>query len=245
VSEDVSPGGSEILRHEAGEHDFEPSAGDAVLIEAIDAHLTTAFGDDEGLVFHEVVSDLVHVDVHVAPPARERTWTTLVTSGMAERPMAVPEAIEDYRYAELVLAVPGELKTDAWALPDGDGYWPVRVLNGLARLPHDFETFLYYGHTIPNGDPPEPYTEGTSLCCALIDVPQLTDPAFDELQLEDGRLVRFYGVYALHRNEMEFKLQAGTDALRERLAEAGVTELIDLDRESVIGRRRRLLGRGR
>jgi hypothetical protein len=244
MAEEVSPGGSEILRHQPRERDFEPTGGDPALIEAIDDHLTSMLGEHDGRVYHEIVSDIVHLDVHMVPAAGERVWTTLVTSGMAERPMAVPEDLEEHRYAELTLALPSHwsLDTDTWE--DENLYWPVRLLKDLARLPHDYETFLYYGHTIPNGDPPQPYADGTALCGALIGPPVLTPDGFDELELADGRAVRFYAVFPLHRNEMEFKLQKGAEALWERLEEAGVSELVDPNRESVMGRRRRLFGRG-
>ena len=41
------------------------------------------------------------------------------------------------------------------------GYWPYRMLKELARLPHEFDTFLWKGHTVPNGDPPQPYGPNT------------------------------------------------------------------------------------
>jgi hypothetical protein len=242
VPDEVSPGGSEIFRHEARERELEPTGGDPELIEAVQSHVETCFGS-ESSVFHEIVSDLVHVDVHVVPPFGDREWATLVTSGMAERPMTVPEGLEDHTHAELVLAVPPSWPLEHEAFSDERVYWPIRLLKQLARLPHEYDTFLHHGHTIPNGDPPEPYADGTALCGALICPPILTPEAFDRLELADGRVVHFYGVFPLHRNEMEFKLQKGADALWERFAEAGVTELLDLGRESVIGRRRRLFGR--
>jgi hypothetical protein len=244
VEEERSPGGSDILRHEAREREFEPTRGDPELIEAIDRHLESVFGEHDGGVYHEIVSDLIHLDVHIVPATAERPWSALVTSGMAERPMTVPEGLEEYRYAELMLALPAEWPLEDEAFADENVYWPIRLLKDLARLPHDYATFLYHGHTIPNGDPPEPYADGTALCGALIGPSLLTPETFDEVRLPDGRTVHVYGVLALHRNEMEFKLQKGADALWERFEEAGVTELVDPNRESVIGRRRRLFGRG-
>jgi hypothetical protein len=244
VDEERSPGGSEILRHQPREREFEPTGGDAALIDAIDAHLVAAFGEHHGRVFHELVSDLVHLDVHMVPATDERPWTTLVTSGMAERPMTVPDGLEDHRYAELTLALPAGWPLEDDAFEDENVYWPIRLLKDLARLPHDYETFLYHGHTIPNGDPPEPYADGTALCGALIGRPELIPEELETLTVPDGRVVHLFGVFPLHRNEMEFKLQKGADALWERFYEARVTELLDPDRESVIGRRRRLFGRG-
>jgi Suppressor of fused protein (SUFU) len=238
---DGTPGGSEIVRHEFRERGREPSSGDPELIDAIDRHLERAFGDD-GNVFHELVSDLVHLDVHFIPARGERSWSTLVTCGMAERPMTVPDSLEEYRYAELLLALPSDWPLTEDAFADERVYWPIRLLKDLGRLPHEFETFLYYGHSIPNGDPPEPYAAGTKLCGALISPPLLVPDGFEQLQVSDDRVVHFYAVSVLHRDELEYKLEHGAEALWERLDEAGVTELVDPARASVVGRRG-LLGR--
>jgi hypothetical protein len=243
MADEISPGGSEIYRHEARERKLEPAAGDELLVQAMDRHLDRTFGDHEGMVFHELVSDLVHIDVHFVPPAGSRAWTTLLTSGMAERPMSVPEGLEDYRYAELVLALPSEWPLEERAFGNEANYWPVRLLKELARLPHEYDTFLWYGHTVPHGDPPEPYARGTKLCCALVGRPALIDEEHESFRVPDGREVHLYGVYPLHRDEMDLKLEQGDEQLWARLADAGVTELVDPRRESVVGRRRRLFGR--
>lgn len=244
MSDEISPGGSEILRHEPVERGFEPTIGDPALVEAIDEHLSRVFEEPDGMVFHELVSDRIHLDVHAVPPGEGHEWLTLVTSGMAERPMTVPDGLEDYRFAELTLALPAGWPIDESSLSAESNYWPIRLLKELARLPHDYETFLFYDHTVPNGDPAEPYAEGTSLCGALIGRPELIAEEFETFRVADGRVVNMYGVVPIHRNEMEFKLQKGAEALWERLYEAGVTELLEPTRESVIGRRRRRFGKG-
>jgi len=242
--EERSPGGSEILRHEWRDRGLEPAGGDPELVEAISDHLDRYFGvHDDAIVLHEMVSDLVHVDVHIVPPEGERSWTTLVTSGMAERPMTVPEGLEDHRHAELVLALPADWPLDQASYVDEANYWPVRLLKQLARLPHEFETYLGYGHTIPNGDPPEPYAETTSLCCACILPPLLTPEGFERLETPDGRTIHFYALIPLHEDEMNLKLKKGADALMDRFDAAGVTELLDPRRPSVGGPRRGLFRR--
>jgi hypothetical protein len=243
MTKEVSPGGDPILRHEEREREFELAIGDEALIDAIDEHLTSAFPEYEGAVFHELVSDLVHVDVYLVPPGGQRTWITLVTCGMAQRPMTVPEGLEDYRYGELMLALPADWPLDADSWEAERWYWPIRLLKVLARLPHEYETYLYYSHTIPNLDPPEPYALGTELCAALISRPELVSDEVESLTVSDGRVVQLWGVFALHRDEMELKLQEGVEALLPRLHAAGVTELVDPARPSVIRRRRRFFGR--
>ena len=113
----------------------------------------------------------------------------------------------------------------------------------LARLPHEFETFLYHGHTVPNGDPPEPYAANTELCCAWIAPPVLTPDGFGELTMADGRVVHFYAFVPIYEDEMKLKLDRGDDALIEAMDEHGGTELLDPRRPSVAPRRRGLFRR--
>ena len=53
----------------------------------------------------------------------------------------------------------------------------MRWLKQLARMPHEYDTWLWTGHTVPNFDPPEPYDESTSLCGALVMPPMLVPDA--------------------------------------------------------------------
>ena len=102
---DRSEGGIPIVQYEARERAFEPDFGDPETIEAVSAHVERHLGRI-GVVFHEIVSDLVHIDLLHVPPTRERPFHTLVTCGMSTRPMNVPEDAEELRYAELMLSLP-------------------------------------------------------------------------------------------------------------------------------------------
>jgi Suppressor of fused protein (SUFU) len=237
VTEETSPGGSSIFRHEQRAREFEPARGDPRLVEGITDHLARAFGTDDIGVFHELVSDLVHVDVHLVRAGAGRP-NVLVTSGMAERPMTTPEGSDVGRWAELMLALPPEWPLSEQAFEDERSYWPIRLLKVLARLPHEYETFLWYGHTIPNGDPPEPYAADTRLSGAILLTPTLLADGLERIPLDDRRVVHLLAVIPIHADEMTFKLDAGAAALAERLGQAGVTEVIDPARASVVERRR-------
>jgi hypothetical protein len=239
---EVSEGGSEIFRHQPRERGFDVAIGDSELIEAAEAHLTRHVGEP-GTVFHEVVSDLVHVDVHVVPPVAERPWTTLMTSGMAARPMTVPDGLEEHALAELTLALPPEWPLTEKDWEDEANYWPIRLLKLLARIPHEFDTFLGWGHTVPNDDPPQPYAGNTELCCALIGPPLLGGEDFQRFEVPDGRKVDIWAVVPIHADEMKLKLDRGTEALEALLDKSEVTELLDPARPSVVPPRRGLFRR--
>ncbi len=229
---EVSPGGSTIERHTAQQ----PSAGQAVQAddERICAHIETYVGP-LGSVFHELVSDRVHVDVHVVQPTDKRPWITLITAGMSAMPMTVPEGAEEFRFGELCVCLPPDWPLGDEAFEDERNYWPVRLLKSLARLPHDYGTWLGHGHTIPNGDPAKPFAAGTQLAGALVMRPPASlGWGFHELQSGE-KTVLFYLVTALYADEMDYKLGHGVDSLLERLvAQPGAVAPIDVSRPSVV-----------
>ena len=224
-----SGSGSPVYRYEPGARP-ELSSGDPALVEAISDHISEHFGAEDYMVWHQQISAYVHVDLHAVPPADDRPFYTLITSGMSQKPMRAKS--EDAAYAELVLALPPDWPMEREAFEDERNYWPFRLLQNLAVLPHQFETWLWSWHTVPNGDPPKPYAPGTELCCAMLAPTRVAPRDFDILH-HDGREIVFHGVYLLYEDEMQAKLDGGSDALLRPLYDAGVTELVNPSRPSV------------
>ncbi len=229
---EFSESGQPVYRHTPRDRAFEPAFGNRHTIEAVSRHVGRYVGKVEH-VFHEVVSDLVHVDVHLVPPQPDRPLVTLVTSGMSDRPMTLPPGCDASAYAELLLCLPADWPLEQADFKDEANYWPVRLLKFLARLPHEYDTWLGFGHTVPHGDPPEPFDASTGLCCALVVPPTLFDDRFDQLALSDDKVVQFYAVVPIYREEMAFKLRHGTEELLRRFAAVGVCELLDPHRPNV------------
>lgn len=231
MTDERSASGIPILRYD------EPveggiAEGDPELIAAVDAHVTRHLGAP-ATVYHEIVSPHVHIDIHVVAPSEDRPDYTLVTSGMSELPMA------DGSFAELTISLP-----PTWPAPDGPGFegpsaiWPYALLQELAWLPHGFATVLGEGHTVPHGDPPEPYAPDTRLCGVII-APPLTAPDGFEVLRHGDREIRVFAVYPLHADEMDLKLAKGVGALYDLLDAADVTETVDVSRPSVAPPKRR------
>ncbi|MGA2496190.1 MAG: suppressor of fused domain protein [Tepidisphaeraceae bacterium] len=202
----------------------------------IAAHIEQHIGAPE-FVHHELVSDLVHLDIHIIPPAPRRKFYALVTSGMSDLAMDVPEGIAAPRFAELMLCLPPEwplpLDTPDWAGLDERVVWPVRLLRALARLPHEHGTWLGFGHTIPNGDPPRPYAPNTRLCGAMLGYPVAPKPPFRQLKIDQQTTIAFFSVIPLFQQEIEHKLRHGAAALAERLGRKGIGEVLDISRRNV------------
>lgn len=183
-------------------------------------------------VFYELVPGSVSVDVLIVGPSEERPFRTLVTCGMAERAMVAPEGFESYRFAELLLCVSTDWPLSREAPEDEASYWPLFLLRRLARLPHDHQTWLWARHTVPNGDPPEPWAPGIDLRGAILAPPRLVLDGFGRFDA-DGAPVQLLGVIPLYEDEMRMKLDCGGDRLIERLRSFGVTEWLEPRRQSV------------
>jgi len=221
-----TPGGSEVFRHKEMPVWPPPiSTGDPALIEAIQQHIEKHLGPTEQVI-HEVVSPFVHIDVHVVRPAPSRPYSTLVTSGMSERPMKTPPDKPAPSRVELVMCLPADWNFEELTKSNAPGAWPLNVLKMTARLPHALETWLGEGHTIPNDESGTPYHPDTNMCCALLAQSATTEEPFHKLRLDDHTEVHFLGLWFITKEEMDYKLKHGSEALMERLVFNNQSELL-------------------
>ncbi len=224
-----SPAGDPIYRHKEREDDgFQLALGNDDTISGVTAHLTAHVGEP-AWVFHELLSDKVHLDVHVVEPSEKFPFFTLGTSGMSDLPMTLPKGVDAPEYAELVVCLPPTWDVRTEAFGDEAVYWPVRWLKKLARLPHDYQTWFGSGHTVPNGDPAEPFADATELCCWVVLPSAAFGEAFHTATFADGREVAFYVLIPLHKAEMDFKLKKGMSGLLPLFPD-GLPEVIDVTR---------------
>lgn len=222
-----SPSGAPILRHQNKERDWIPATyAEDEWLERIERHADQYIGEAES-VFHELLSDTVHIDVHVVRPTPERNYYTLYTTGMSALPMHTPEDAKDYAFAELMICLPPDWPIMEEELESSDYYWPIGWLKTLARLPHDYNTWLSWGHTIPHGDPAMPIAEHTDMCAFMVLPPLEVDEEFLTLDMEDGRQVHFYAILPIYLEELEYKLEFGMDALLDKFEEHDINEIFD------------------
>src|SRR5678815_2391441 len=228
-------GGSVVYRHQARGGDATAAAVDEAWGEAIDAHIARHVAPAEH-VFHEIVSERVHIDVHVVSPGDSHPYWLLYTTGMSARPMTVPDGYDATPYAELSIMLPPSWQCNAESFKDERWYWPIRWLKQLARLPHEYATWLGPCHTIPNGEPPRPFADGTKLCGMLV-LRSITLPVeFQTVSLGDVE-VDLFTLWPLTADEMKFKLDRGADALIDKFEAADLSDIIDPARPSVLRRR--------
>ena len=214
--------------------------GDDQLIEDVSAHIARHVAPVES-VFHEIVSDDLHIDIHWLPPAPQRPYHTLVTSGMAERRMNTPEEMSAFSHAELVILLEPEWPVSMRAFEQERHYWPVRLLKTLARFPFENDTWLGHGHTVATTNPPEPFAEGTELAACILLPPLTLGEEFWRMGRAGRPDVYFWAVVPIYREELQLKLERGTDALMDALDRSRIDDVVSQSRPRA-GTRRRWLG---
>ncbi len=208
------------------DEEFDPELYDDEEIDALEEHIKDYFGEFP-TTLHEIVSPDIHVDVCIVPPTPERNYYTLITEGMGAHIMDLPEELSDEQYgrAELLICLPPD-----WRVGENgeEWFWPIGLLKGLARLPINCETWLGVSHSVDNR---EPFAKNTALCGAVLRTPVDADPGAEYCELPNGERVNFYEVIPIYREEMQFKLDHGADALMERLGE--ISHIVDIRRKNL------------
>jgi hypothetical protein len=197
-------------------------------LDAVERHIEEYFGSFEN-VFHEIASPDIHVDIVVIEPTPERDYYVLVTMGMGARKMNIPAGLEKYKLerAEIMVCLPSNWNLDD--LKDEKWYWPLRWLKILARLPCEKNTWLGWGHTIPNGSP---FAENTRLSALMLIYPGAFGEESFECELPSGEEVNFYQMIPLYDEEIEYKLRHDAHALLDLMDDEDL-EYIKLERKVI------------
>ena len=126
--------------------------------------------------------------------------------------------------------IPADAAGVAEAFEDENVYWPIRWLKMLACLPHEYGTWLGFGHTIPNGGDDEPSADNTELGFMLLLTALSLPKEFQTLIIGPEKTVQFYPLYPLYREEMNLKMAQGVDALIDRFEAYDTSDVLDLTR---------------
>jgi hypothetical protein len=212
--------------------------GNTDLIEAVSDHIEHHIGPI-AIVFDEVGSDDLHIDIHHVAPAPDRPFHALVTSGMSEFPMAVPSGMTQWQHAELSILLDPEWDVRHEAFTEESVYWPVRLLKTLARYPFQQNTWLGYGHTVPGMNAPEGFAPDTRLSSALLLPPITLSQEFHRLPLPSGQDIRFWSVVPLYHDELALKKTGGVDALLNAFDRAGIVDIVSSTRPGAKPKKRR------
>jgi hypothetical protein len=183
------------------------------------------FGKSEN-VFHELNPIVPHIDIYSFKPGYDgRDYWTFVSSGMSDLRMALPKGISsEYFRTELIFYCNEPL--DRYA----------EILRKLAHFPHDNKTWLGPGHTFPNGQPPIPIFEESTVLDSFLFMPTIVSPDNDLAKklLLGGDPVNFLWLVPLSTAECNLKLKKGVDALYDIFEKVHHPYIFNPNRKSYI-----------
>ena len=225
----------EIIRRETI-----PPADDDILGH-VKVHIDRHFG-----VYTQVLTDdsdpEYPLEIAVIPPRLEHDYYTLVTLGLSRHRMGFPEERRDEKLerAELLINLPRD-----WKLPKADcreerWNWPIRMMLATARFAMDDpEVGLESRTTLSEGEEGVPLAEGTDLRGEILLCPGVFGEDSFFCRLPDGDEVNFYQVIPLYREELQYKLEHGSDALLDLCPDESL-EVIDPHRLNIVTDREQL-----
>lgn len=226
-------GRAAILEHDPEQRSAQPPAHHGMKVsEAVRGHVEANLGP-VGMVFSEVESDNIALDLLVVPATEARPYHVLCTSGMSDLPMTVPESDESPDRAELLILLPASWPLDLDSFQSYQNYWPLFWLKEVARLPHQYGTWVSWGHTVPNGDPAEPIAD-TGFTGVMVTRPYFLPSDFERLETPDGTMINFYLLFPLYPEELELALNGGANGLESNLARKKAPLVIDPQRKNTV-----------
>ena len=194
----------------------------------ISSHIKKNFGEYKN-VLHEIVSQDIHIDICVIEPTKKRNYYTLVTMGMGAHKMNVPAKFESRKIdrAELLITLPPD-----WNIQNSDetSFWAIRWLKIMARLPIEQNTWLAWGHTVPNGG--MPFAENTKLSGMFVTMPYFFGNKAAICKLPNNDEVNFYQLVPLYENEMQYKIENGAEALEDAFP-SDFDMVVDINRKNL------------
>ncbi|WP_252243385.1 MULTISPECIES: suppressor of fused domain protein [unclassified Clostridium] len=217
-SEGTSEDGTSVYRYDESLSDVD-NAALTPYVEEIKKHFDKVFPERQSSTFHELISDTIHIDITIMEATEEQPFKILFTTGMSSMPMTLPDEIPEdqrelYYRSELMMFLPADWELTEQSIKNENNYWPIRLMKQMARFPHEYNTWLAYGHTVPNYETYDSYSENTGLNGVIFN---MFKEEISVINTNDGNRINIYYVLPLYKQEIEYKLQNGMDALMDKL----------------------------
>lgn len=228
-----------------GKRPPEKSPGDAVRVseahfDALSEHYEKWFGAPNVIIYHERLSEAVHLDTLIYPPTETRPHITAATIGMSSRPVNCGHGHK--MRAELLMY----LKPN-WDFGSPIGHIPISLLHYVARYPHAEGDSFNTGYTYEA--PYRPIIEGSLLTDLFIRRPVYENMGgefddFAKCSLPNGKVCGLNWLIPITMEECYVKRSDGVEALAEILTDNNYFTL-DVDRRSFVGSENRHQRRAR
>ncbi|MDO7487573.1 suppressor of fused domain protein [Peribacillus frigoritolerans] len=193
-------------------------------------HVAKYFGPIKNTISETVPGSRVSVNIHIVPPAINKDFVTLVTTGMSDQPMDYSDKESVFKYAELLLKLPSSWLIENENMKDQNHYWPLGWLRKVAHIPHIYDGWLEEGVILPNGEPPQPFASNTKLSCIMVCRPKESE--MDNVYTKQGN-IHIYTLVPIYEEERNLALEKGHEYLLKRMSEKGISDVLDIHRVNV------------
>lgn len=160
----------------------------------------------------------------------KRPVTLIMTDGLSEKKMKLPEQSNEFDHVELYWALP-----EYWDLSDlsnPNTNWIFHWLNKLVRHLLDKDVWFGHGHTFKT----QSLSPTMKQEYLMLMRPLMLNDVLSKLQ-EMRKSVGFLSIVPLFKTEFDYKQQKGTSSLVTKMTERGVSEILDDYRESLLNKR--------
>lgn len=169
---------------------------------------------------------LIALDLELRSPV-----TILMTNGLSNYSMPVPEPLVGYEHNELYFCLPSYWEWEA--LDDPKMNWVFQWIQRLAKYVQEKNTWFGDGHTMPCGKEMNPLSETMQQNHFFLSSPLLLEQELEPLQIGD-KTVHFLAIIPIFGDEMDYKQGKGTFKLKQKLSTHGITEMLDDYRSTVL-----------
>lgn len=193
--------------------------------DALTRHLTEEYGLPEP-------NELTHL-IPMDPPVsiivvRSGIETVLVTRGMSAKPIQSNDGQDVY--VEVIVQLPPRWPVGPSTVSDLSLGWPVQWLHRIAALVHSAGIPLGFHAMLPKASPAEPLCPETAMSSVFLYRTPSTNG-----RIQDGdKVITLYQILPVYEDEVEYSKQHGIEALLDKFEYYGVTQLVQLDRISIV-----------
>ncbi len=160
-----------------------------------------------------------------------RTPVTIVmTNGLSNYRMPVPEKLEGEDYNELYFCLPSYWEWEDTSNPEMN--WVFDWIQRLAKHVIEKKTWFGHGHTMPCGSELKTLSNTMKQNHFFLTNPILLENELEKVQLGD-KSIHFLAIVPIFIKEFEFKQSRGTFKFIRKLVNKGVSEKLDDFRDSV------------
>jgi hypothetical protein len=157
-----------------------------------------------------------------------KKYLTLSTSGLNKYTMPVSPKYAGKEHIELCFCFDAD-----WDFEDEDHQWPIEKLNTLGNYLLEKQTWFGAGHTIPNGNPPQPLSKTVTQDYFFFDEATFLHKIFNSFYVEET-LVNFLFIIPITKDELAFKQKKNTFGFKKKLASKNVHEVVEEFRPSSV-----------